>query len=417
MTKTKISIIIPYRNVESYIGQCLDSVVNQTLKEIEIICVNDASSDKTQEIIEGYIETDDRFKHINLDKRQGQAYARNRALEIATGEYIGFVDSDDWVDLSMFEKLYEQAKETDADIAMCGANIYDEEKAETNYEDSYYSLELLNDKAGKIFSHKEVESSLLGINVSLWNKIYKKEFFDKIDIKFPEGYIYEDLPFFYKSFLSAERILFLKENLYYYRTNRPNSTMQDLGKAVLDRVPMVSLAYEYIINSDVSSSIKTELIGWIINDVFHRYTLVEGLYQKEFYFQMKSLFLSLDVEGIEEDVLKTFYCYKEYKLITEKSYDECNKKLFARYKDAKKMVKEIKAARNEDMRIIKEYYEGAIKKYELDLKQKDEDCQREKTEIINRYESDIDHVRFILKVVKKIKKIAKSILRIFDKNE
>lgn len=400
MDKIKISVIIPYRNVEKYLEQCLDSVINQTLEDIEIICVNDASSDKSPEIVKEYIAKDARIKNINLEIKKGQAFARNRGMETAEGEYICFIDSDDWADSYMLEKLYTKAKETDSDIVMCGANLYDDVTKETDYHNSYYSLEELNNKTENVFFHNDVSSLLTGINVSLWAKLYKREFLQKSDIKIPEGYIYEDLPYFYNSFLKAKRVSLVKENLYFYRINRINSTMQDIGKSVLDRIPMVQLAYEYLSQTDYFNLIKTGIIGWIINDVFHRYTLVRNLYQKEFYFQMKSLFLSLDLEGVDIDSLKTFYCYNEFELIKKKSYDECNKIMFATYKDSKKMVKEIEAQRDIE---LKRLSEEQIQTY------------NEMVALREHYESELDHVRFILKVVKKIKKIKNSVLRYFGK--
>ena len=101
-----ISVIIPFYNTEEYIKECLKSVLNQTFKEIEVICINDKSTDKSLKIVEKYARKDDRIKIINLDKKSGQSTARNRGLEIAKGEYISFVDSDDKIDLDAYEKTY-----------------------------------------------------------------------------------------------------------------------------------------------------------------------------------------------------------------------------------------------------------------------------------------------------------------------
>ena len=118
---TKISIIIPFQNVENYITKCLSSVVNQTLEDIEIICINDGSKDESDKIAEEFAQKDGRIIILNTQKPQGQAYARNLGLKIANGEYIGFVDSDDWIGLDMFEKMYNTAKSGDTDITMCKA--------------------------------------------------------------------------------------------------------------------------------------------------------------------------------------------------------------------------------------------------------------------------------------------------------
>ena len=115
----KISVIIPVYNVERFLKKCLESVINQTLSDLEIICINDGSTDKSLSILNSFAQKDNRIIVINQDN-QGQSCARNAGLSIATGKYIGFVDSDDWIDLDFYEKLYNTAKKYNADIAAAG---------------------------------------------------------------------------------------------------------------------------------------------------------------------------------------------------------------------------------------------------------------------------------------------------------
>ena len=128
---TKLSIIIPYRNVEKYISKCLSTVLYQSLEDIEVICINDASEDNSREIVRQYAQKDKRILMLETNHESGQSYARNIGLEIASGEYVGFVDSDDWIELDMFEKLYNKAKSTDADITMCQTQLFDDKTQET----------------------------------------------------------------------------------------------------------------------------------------------------------------------------------------------------------------------------------------------------------------------------------------------
>ena len=109
----KVSIIVPVYNTEKYLSRCLDSIINQTLKEIEIICINDGSTDKSFEILTEYAKKDKRIVIINFEQNHGVSFARNKALEIAKGHYIGFVDSDDYVDLKYYEELYSYSKNYD----------------------------------------------------------------------------------------------------------------------------------------------------------------------------------------------------------------------------------------------------------------------------------------------------------------
>ena len=129
-TTPKVSVIIPVYNVEQYLRECLDSVVNQTLKDIEIICVNDGSTDNSLVILEEYAAKDERIKIVNKENG-GLSSARNCAIPLARGEYIGFVDSDDWIDLDFYEKLYNTAKKYKAEIAC--ANLYRVSNTKSKY--------------------------------------------------------------------------------------------------------------------------------------------------------------------------------------------------------------------------------------------------------------------------------------------
>ncbi len=328
----KLSIIIPFNNVEQYIEKCLTSVCSQTLDDIEIICVNDASTDGSRKIVEEFINKDGRIKLIDLDTRKGQGYARNRAIEIAQGEYIGFVDSDDWVESDMFLELYNKAKENNNDITICQAREYDDINDKYILSD-YYSLSILEKMSDRVFSALETKDELLDINVVLWNKIYKKEYLDKIGEKFPEGFIYEDLPFFFGTYLPANRIQIVWKNFYIYRVNRKNSTMQQFNKKILDRLAMVSLTYEKMKKFDFLNDIQDKIKGWIINDLFHRYTMLKESYQKEYFFEMKKIFKSLDIQDLENPYWKTVYHFQGYLMVLNNNFEDFNQKVFNEYLD------------------------------------------------------------------------------------
>ncbi|MBQ8886916.1 MAG: glycosyltransferase [Candidatus Gastranaerophilales bacterium] len=332
----KVSIIIPFNNVEDYIKQCLDSVLSQTLKDIEIILVNDASTDKSRKIVQKYADKDKRIKIIDLEERKGQGFARNRAIEVATGEYIGFVDSDDFIETNMFEELYEKAKSDDTDITMCQVREYDDIN-EYYISSDYYSLEPLISLGEKVFSAEETKEQILDINVALWNKIYKREYLNKIGEKFPEGFIYEDLPFFFGTYLPAKRINIVWKNLYSYRVNRKNSTMQQFNDKILDRLPMVSLTYEKIKSVDYLDNLKQRIQGWIINDLFHRYTLLKENYHKEYFFLMKKVFENLEIENVEDDYWQKVYHFEGYLLVMNNSFEDFNQKVFNEYLDIHKL--------------------------------------------------------------------------------
>ncbi len=332
----KVSIIIPFNNVEKYINECLDSVLNQTLQDIEIICINDASEDGTLAIVEEYQQKDSRIKLINLPERKGQGYARNRGIEIALGEYIGFVDSDDFIKPNMYEVLYKKAQENDCDITMCQAVEYDDMTGRYIQSD-YYALAPLGSFADNVFSAEDSKHVILDINVALWNKIYKRSYLIGIGEKFPEGFIYEDLPFFFGSYLPAKRISIVWQEFYMYRINRVNSTMQQFNNKILDRPYMVSLTYEKMKDTPYLSDMKHLLQAWIINDLFHRYTLLKEHYQKEFFFLMKKVFQNLEIENIDDLFWKKVYHFEGYLLVMNNSFEDFNQKVFNEYLDIHKV--------------------------------------------------------------------------------
>lgn len=176
----KLSVIVPIYNVDKYLDKCLDSLVNQTMKEIEIICVNDGSTDYSQEIVERYQK---KFpgKIIGLMKKNGGlADARNYGLAHANGEYVAFIDSDDWVEVDMFKIMYQQVVNKNADVVVCDMQ-YVYENGEKKFV-----------PGGEFKETNILENPLIiTINNSACNKLFKRSLFD--DVKFPKGLWYEDL--------------------------------------------------------------------------------------------------------------------------------------------------------------------------------------------------------------------------------
>ncbi|MGN0006158.1 MAG: glycosyltransferase family 2 protein [Candidatus Gastranaerophilaceae bacterium] len=311
----KVSIIMSLFNVELYMRTAIESVLNQTLKEIELICIDDGSTDYTLTVAKEYAKKDKRIKIIKYKETNGQAYARNRGITVAKGKYIGFVDGDDWVESTMFEKLYNEAEKNQTDVAFCAAALYDDQTGKTIWNNDYYNMYLIpKEFDNRVFTHEETKNLLTGsLNVALWNKIYRTDFLNKNKIRFPEHYIFEDMPFFYETWFNAKSICFIRDCCYYYRINRQTSTMSRIADKVLDRVDMVALTYDMFKKLPYYNEIKTQVTIWIIEDLFHRFTILEGRYRREFFFQMKKLFQNLDLENIDIEKLNQCYYYNEYK--------------------------------------------------------------------------------------------------------
>ena len=212
----KVSIIIPIFNTEKYIDKCLDSLVNQTLQDIEIICINDGSTDNSMDIVNQYAQKDSRIIIINQEHLK-QGAARNNGMRAARGEYIGFVDSDDWVDLDYYEKLYNVSKKYDSDLALA-TNIRTG-NGKTKKRIHLTKEEFITDLQAKMdICHQWKDGCPT-------NKLYKASFLKKYNILFPEGVSCEDKIFTTKAVFYANGIATVP-NLYYYYFRNPKSTVK-----------------------------------------------------------------------------------------------------------------------------------------------------------------------------------------------
>lgn len=230
---TKLSIIVPVYNVEKYLPKCLESLIKQTLKDIEIICVNDGSMDNSLTILKEFASKDSRIRIID-NQHQGVAKTRNTGIEQSTGEYIGFVDSDDYIDIDFFEKLYNSATKSNSDIAIASIlkhkNFFNIYNAKYTKEETAITIQdkikLCEDKKHFFFY--------------AWNKIYHSGFIKENNIKFSEGQIYEDVMFAIKALYYSNKIISVYGTKYHYIEHENSLTKykdktgekeQDLAKA------------------------------------------------------------------------------------------------------------------------------------------------------------------------------------------
>lgn len=276
----KISIIIPVYNSEKYLRTCLDSITNQTLKDIEIIIVDDGSVDKSSEIYNEYLNKDDRIIVIK-QTNQKQGAARNRGIEISKGEYIGFVDADDYVDLTFFEKLYETATRYEADMAIAG--LIKVCAGKKKYKWKFESEKLLTSDYDKFILGHQIK------NAAPYNKIYKRDFIEKNQIRFKENIFYEDGPFTVQAVYYANKIITVPEVFYYYLKN-PTSTVN-------------SKQTKKHINDALNA--KAEILKFVKNHNFK-------LSQNAFHYTKKVYkIFNLPILSIKENIIReTFYLFK-----------------------------------------------------------------------------------------------------------
>jgi glycosyltransferase involved in cell wall biosynthesis len=247
----KVSIIIPVYNAQEYLGRCLDSVCKQTLKDIEIICVNDCSSDNSGQILQKYAENYPNLIVINLEKNQGESNARNKGLFLAKGEYLSFVDNDDEIDLNFCEKLYEKAAEDKADIAKGQA-------VETSY----------NGRKHVINQIRETDSKFL-FATYWWSAIYKRSLIIENKISFPVEYpLGGDILFLNRAIIAAKNLSLVEGVFYHYYRRKDSGDGEILSQEKIESV--LSIHKMIIDNINLESELKSDPT---YNLIFHHFII------------------------------------------------------------------------------------------------------------------------------------------------
>lgn len=252
----KVSIIIPVYGVEKYIEKCLVSILYQTYENIEVIVVNDGTKDNSMEIVEKYIE-DERLKIVNKENR-GQSSARNAGLKEATGEYVLYVDGDDWVEENWVENILKEIK--DEDVGIFSFTIYDDSKKE-KIGNIKYDLEYRAKNKGYLYFED--------YNFAVWNKVYKREYIK--NFLFEEGIIYEDVLWCVYTLFSTENLKYIDNTGYIYRSNRMGSTMNSSHKE-LDLYSYNKISEkinEYLMENNERLSEVSKLILMIYKEYYY----------------------------------------------------------------------------------------------------------------------------------------------------
>lgn len=291
-----ISIIVPVYNVEKYLPQCINSIINQTFKNLEIILVDDGSLDNSGKICDEFSKIDSRIIVIHKENN-GLSSARNAGLEIAKGDFIGFVDSDDWLDENMYETLLKLIKDNDSDISCCKfiKAAHSDEKIpviDNEIIKSFTNIEGLNNFYTDLYTQ----------TVVAWNKLYKRNLFN--NVVYPTGKIHEDEGTTYKLFYKANKITYTNKPLYYYRTTPNSITTRKFNKKRLDIIDVYDEKIKFIKTIN-NSHIYSKTLKWylftLINCYFECY---ENMEDNEKY-----------LASIKNKISET---YKEYNRATEK---------------------------------------------------------------------------------------------------
>lgn len=255
-----ISIIVPVYNVEKYLRRCIDSILSQTYRDIEVILVDDGSTDSSPAICDEYGEKDSRITVIHKPNG-GLSDARNSGINIAKGEYLGFVDSDDYISSEMYEKLLSNAEKHKADIAVCNAELVQEGK----------SAEFKENDGVRVYDGNATYAMICqrAFTVNAWNKLYRRELFDTV--RYPVGMLYEDLATTYKLTELSQKVVVLEQELYAY-VQRAGSIMNETRFMIKkDKVLIVAEMWDYICNNNYTqlADLQMGVAEYFLADTFN----------------------------------------------------------------------------------------------------------------------------------------------------
>ncbi|MCU6763689.1 Hyaluronan synthase [uncultured Roseburia sp.] len=249
--KTAISVILPIYNQETYLRQCLDSIIEQTLKDIEILCVNDGSTDSTAEILSEYQRKDSRIK-VFTQEQKGAGAARNLGLSQASGEFLVFWDSDDWFEKDALETMYMEIIKKHGDICVCGVRKYNEADGSSQPALSYLKLQYLEHKT--VFNIKDIPSRIFNFTTNVpWNKMFRRSFILDQNIRWQEIPRSNDTLFVMTALSCADKICYTSKFLIHYRVNNPKSLMGSVSAQPLCVCEAYQETYRQLISRQVLS--------------------------------------------------------------------------------------------------------------------------------------------------------------------
>lgn len=272
----EVSVIVPVFNVEPYLKECLNSLINQTLKNLEIICIDDCSTDNSLKILQEYAKKDERIKVFKQKENKGQGFARNFGITLAQGEFITFCDPDDYIEKTMYEKMYAQAKNLNSDVVMCEVKKFFEKTKKFKVKKTFlgyknvYKSELANLRPRTNIDKNEISKLILITPNYSWNKIYKRDFILKNNIKFLNTKTYEDDIFGISALIFAENVSYIDEHFYTYRI-RGTSSLRSNNDILPTFTQTLDEIYEFFLENNLHEKFKNHLKYFIIANTKNLY--------------------------------------------------------------------------------------------------------------------------------------------------
>ena len=360
MSSIKISVIVPVYNTEKYIHECISSIINQTFKDIEVICIDDGSTDNSLNILNDFAKRDSRINVVHQDN-MGISKTRNVGLSLAKGEYVTFMDSDDYFELTALEECYSIAEKLSLDFLIFKLLNFDNETGEKIYKKNF-EMKHLRDKVGdNVFNYRDVMEYFFRISPTTAGKFYRREFLS--DLRYVEGLIFEDNPFFIKAFLKADRVYFYDKHLYHRRL-RTDSITHSFHHAFSDCIEIYEIIAKIIEDNGFYDILKEEILRNRCKDIFNRFSQVEEEYKVDFFDKIQANFSKIrdkvendhTIENSDEKTRVIFYSAleaqsgKEFELMVNNyKLNVKNEKLEKKVESLKEKNKKIKME-NSDLR-------------------------------------------------------------------
>ena len=280
-----ISVIIPAYNAIEYLDEALNSIINQSFKDLEIICVNDGSTDNTLERLNEYAKMDKRVQ-VYSQENKGPGGAINTGLSKATGKYLYFLDTDDILDLNALEEFYNIMEEKDLDLLIFKSITYDED-TNTSFEEDYYTMPELQEFVGdSVFGWRDIGNLIFKINVTLWSKFYRHDLIKRSQVQSPLKLIYYDEVFFREILFNSDRIYFYNKILHKRRVHS-KSCVHSNDQRNIQIIKTYNLVIKTFIKYNQFEKYKDELYNRKINSIFTRYTEVNNEFKELFFTEMK----------------------------------------------------------------------------------------------------------------------------------
>jgi len=316
-----VSVIVPVYNAAKYLDKCLHSIVTQSYPYLEIVCVNDGSTDESADIIEKYRKKDDRIVVVNQENK-GLSAARNAGTDKASGNYITYVDADDFIEVNMIEVMLKNMLTHDSDIVIESVWMYDDKtKNRVANEDTYFSMSWLSPAFnGRAFSYAELIDRLFMLPVMAWAKLYKADFLKNSGVRFPEGLIYEDNPFFFELLFKTNKISVDRRQLYNYRVNVDKSITKDSGKNYADMLIIMEMLEKLFKAQPFYEQIKFSFLCFRLKHTIKTLFTVNKKYEKKYFYKMQNEFLNIDLLYYNEALLAKQPFYDMYCDIRNSSF-------------------------------------------------------------------------------------------------